>query len=293
MTDEDSKPPTGDAAPLVSIGLFAHNEGAFIRQSLDSLLAQDYPNLEIVISDNCSSDDTANVCSELAAQDDRIRFERQETNIGAAANSIRVLERSRGKYFMWASGHDLWSPGIVSLCVSALEKRPLATVAYGPARWIDADGNPLPRESGCYDSRGMNTMDRLFITFWGNLHPVLGIIRAESLKSIPKLHACAGSDQIVMAELALRGEILFIPDAHWSRREPRGHETRKEKMNRYTSDDFGLTGSWLDRTLPLLRLPLEILRAVWRSDLRFTGKLATSLALLPAFLVRYISGRQS
>lgn len=293
MTLEGANSPTGNALPLVSIGLFAHNEAAFIRQSLNSLLAQDYPNLEIVISDNCSSDDTSAICRELAEQDPRIRFERQETNIGAAANSIRVLERAQGTYFMWASGHDLWSPRSVSLCADALEKRPGATVAYGPGEWIDADGNSLERESGSYDSRGMGTMDRLFMTFWGNLHPVLGLIRANSLKSIPRIHACAGSDQIVMAELALRGEILYIPDARWSRREPRGHETYRDKMKRYTSADFGQTGGWLDRTLPLLRLPLEILRAVWRSDLRLTGKIASTLALVPAFLVRYISGRRS
>ena len=290
--------PAADSAdpangPLVSIGLFAHNEGAFIRQSLQSLQAQDYPHLEIVISDNCSTDDTAEICQELSEQDDRIRFERQASNIGAAENSIRVLQRSRGKYFMWASGHDLWSRQAVSLCVNALEDRPAATVAYGPSDWVDADGSPLPRESGNYDSRGMDTMGRLFMTFWGNLHPVLGLIRADSLKSIPKLHACAGSDQIVMAELALRGEILYVPEARWSRREPRGPESHKDKIRRYTSKEFGLTGSRLDRILPLLRLPLEIVRAVWRSNLGVVGKLATTVALGPAFLVRYLAGRKS
>ena len=293
MNTSGASSPDRTTVPLVSIGLFAHNEGAFIRQSLESLQAQDYPNLEILISDNCSTDDTADICRELSEQDDRILYERQASNIGAAENSIRVLQRSRGKYFMWASGHDLWSRHVVSLCVSALESRPAATVAYGPSDWIDAEGKRLERESGSYDSRGMDTMGRLFMTFWGNLHPVLGLIRADSLKSIPKLHACAGSDQIVMAELALRGEILYVPEARWSRREPRGPESHQDKIRRYTSKEFGLTGSRLDRILPLLRLPYEIVRALWRSDLSFARKLAATLALGPAFLVRYLAGRQS
>lgn len=293
MNTHGANSPDRTTAALVSIGLFAHNEGTFIRQSLESLQAQDYPHLEIVISDNCSTDDTAEICQELSKQDERIRFERQASNIGAAENSIRVLQRSRGKYFMWASGHDLWSRQAVSLCVKALEDRPAATVAYGPSDWIDDDGNLLARESGNYDSRGMEMMGRLFMTFWGNLHPVLGLIRTDDLKSIPKIHACAGSDQIVMAELALRGEILYVPEARWSRREPRGPESHKDKIRRYTSKEFGLTGSRLDRVLPLVRLPLEIVRAVWRSRLGFAGKLATTLALVPAFLVRYLAGRQS
>ena len=279
--------------PLVSLGVFLRNEHQFIRESLASLQAQDYSNLEIVISDNCSTDGTDEICRQMCDSDPRVSFERQEQNIGAAANSIYVLERASGKYFMWASGHDLWSPDLISTAVAALEERPDAALAYASSSWIDADGQPLDKESGWYDTRGMNPMVRLFMAFWGNLHPVLGLIRTEYLKDIPKLHACSGSDQIILAELALRGDFLHVADASWTRRETRGKEVHKDKIKRYTSAEFGLTDSWLDRRVPLWRLPLELVRAVFRSQLSAVDKLAVFIALLPSFIVRYLAGRKS
>ena len=283
----------GDEKPLVSIGVFLYNEERFIRETLASLLAQDYANLEIVISDNCSTDSTDAICRQLVAGDERVRYERQERNIGAAANSVHVLERATGKYFMWASGHDLWSPNLVSRCVAALGSHPDAALAYASSSWIDDQGRPLGRESGWYDTRGADAIVRFFMAFWGNLHPVLGLIRTAYLRELPRIHACAGSDQIVLAELALKGDFIYVLDTSWQRREPRARETHRDKLKRYTSRDFGLAGSWLDRRLPLLRLPLEQMRAVGRSRLSLAEKLAILVALPPTFLVRYLAGRKS
>ena len=284
---------TDNDKPLVSLGVFLRNEGQFVRQSLQSLQAQDYENLEIIISDNCSTDDTDAICREIGGSDDRIKYERQETNIGAASNSVQVLDRADGKYFMWASGHDLWAPDLVSKCVAALEDHPGSALAHASSAWIGADGAALDKESGWYDTRGMDAIGRFFMAFWGNLHPVLGLIRTEFLRDLPKIHACAGSDQIVLIELALRGDFIHVADSSWSRRAPRGTEMHKEKIKRYTSEEFGLAGSWLDRRLPLMRIPLEMVRAIYRSRLSILEKLTMWIALLPAFVLRYLAGRKS
>jgi glycosyltransferase involved in cell wall biosynthesis len=284
--------PTDKPKPLASVGVFLRNEGPYVRQSLQSLRAQDYGNVEIIVSDNCSTDDTDTICRDIAAADNRVVYEQQETNIGAAANSIRVLDRANGEYFMWASGHDLWAPDLVSKCVAALESHPGSALAYASLLWIDADGNALDKESGWYDTRGMDSIGRFFMAFWGNLHPVLGVIRTEYLRNLPKIHACAGSDQIVLTELALRGDFIHVPDTFLSRRTPRGNENHNEKIKRYTSDEFGLAGSWLDRRLPLVRIPLEMQRAIYRSRLSIFEKLAMTVGLLPAFVLRYLAGRK-
>ena len=280
-----------ETRPLVSIGLFLHNERSFIEETLASLADQDYENLEILVSDNCSDDGTSEICQAFALADSRVRYERLESNVGVAENSIRVLGRAAGEYFMWASGHDLWSPSLVTDAITALERRPAAVIAYGPCEWIDASGSRLDRNTSFYDTRGMNAAGRLFSAFWGNLHPVLGVIRTKDLRRIPKIHACAGADQIVLAELALAGETLFVPSATWSRREPRGREGHRRKIQRYISKEFGLAATWLDRRFPLLRLPIELLRVAWRSELTIGKRLAVILALPSAFLVRYLFGR--
>jgi glycosyltransferase involved in cell wall biosynthesis len=270
--------------------MFLYNEGRFVRESLAALLGQDYPNLEIIISDNCSTDDTAAICREMTDGDKRVRFIRQESNIGATANSILVMEQAAGSYFMWASGHDLWSPNLVSECVRELEARPQATIASARAVWIGVDGSPLAKRSSSYDTGGMNEISRFFMAFWGNMHPILGVIRMADLRRIPGIHACAGTDQIVLSELALMGEFIEITTAQWSRRQPREEESHSQKMQRYTGAEFRLAGSWLDRTFPLLRLPLELMRIVLRSRLSLLERSAVLLALPPCFLVRYLAG---
>ena len=281
-----------NAVPLVSIGLFLYNEGRFIRDSLTALLQQDYPNLEIIISDNCSTDETADICRELTTGDERVRFIRQETNIGAAANSIRVFEQASGRYIMWASGHDLWSVNMVSECVRMLEEHPGSAIAYARSDWIGVDGAALEKFSGGYDTRGMDSITRFFTVFWGNLHPVLGLIRMQYLRDIPKIHTCVGADQILLAELAFKGDFLYVTSASWSRRQFRKEESHTDKLQRYTGKEFKLAGSWLDRTFPLLRLPLELTRVVLGSPLSLLERAMLMLALPTTFLVRYLAGRK-
>lgn len=281
---------SGSEKPLVTIGLVVYNEGRFLSETLQCLLAQDHPNLDIVVCDNCSTDDTAEICRSVADSDKRVRYFRHPENIGAPANSIFALEQARGDYFMWAAGHDTWAPDLVSKCVAELERRPGAAIAYGTSSWIDIDGAELEKESGWYDTRGLDPMLRFFFAFWGNPHPILGVIRTRYLHEIPRIFTCIGADQIILTELALRGDFIHVRNTSWCRRQPRAEEAYSEKLQRYTSSEFGMAGSWIDRKLPLLRLPLEQSKSVLRSDIGWPRKVAVLLALFPAFLVRYLAG---
>ena len=277
--------------PLVSVGLMVYNESRFIDETLDSLRAQDYENLEIICCDNCSTDESSARCRTASENDARMRYIRHEKNIGAPANSIFALREAQGEYFMWAAGHDTWEPDLISKCVAALEQRPTASIAFGSSTWIDVDGNPLEKEAGWYDTRGLDPMLRFFFAFWGNPHPILGVIRARYLREIPRIFTCIGADQILLVDLALRGDFIHVQDTSWCRRQPREEESYKEKLKRYTSSDFGMAVGWMDRKVPLLRLPLEQVRAVLRSKLGWVRKIAVVLALIPAFVVRYLAGR--
>lgn len=276
--------------PLVSIGMPLYNEDRFVRESLTAILQQDYPNLEIIISDNCSTDETVAICKELASGDNRVQSISQASNIGAAANMVKVLEQASGRYFMWASGHDLWSANLVTECVKALEARPGASIAYAGSDWIGEDGESLDKVCSSYDTGGMNDITRFFMAFWGNMHPILGLIRLEYLRQIPKIHECAGTDQIMLAELAFKGEFLLVQTAHWLRRQPRDVESHKQKLDRYTDKEYKLAGSWLDRSFPLLRLPWELIRVVLRSPTTLLERVALLFALPGCFIVRYLAG---
>jgi GT2 family glycosyltransferase len=110
--------------PLVSIGMPVHNASRYLRNALDSLLAQDYANFEIVISDNASTDATEQICREYAEHDRRVLYHKVEQNMGAIWNFNNVFELAKGKYFMWAAYDDIRNPRCVSACVKALEAHP-------------------------------------------------------------------------------------------------------------------------------------------------------------------------
>ncbi|GAF67255.1 unnamed protein product, partial [marine sediment metagenome] len=109
-----------DNRPLVSIGMPVYNGERYIRQALDTLVAQTFTDFELIISDNASIDSTSEICLEYAARDKRIRYYRNERNMKTAWNFNRVFELSSGEYFMCASHDDWWAPNYLSSCLEAL-----------------------------------------------------------------------------------------------------------------------------------------------------------------------------
>lgn len=106
--------------PTVAIGLPVYNGEKTLKAALDSLLAQSFIDTEIIISDNASTDGTAAICKDYAARDQRIRYIRQDSNLGAAANFKFVLDEARSPYFMWAACDDIRSPDFVETNVKFL-----------------------------------------------------------------------------------------------------------------------------------------------------------------------------
>lgn len=110
--------------PKVTIGLCVYNGAPTLRAALDSLLRQSFRNFELIISDNASTDGTELICREFAAQDGRIRYIRQQTNIGGPMNFRFVLLEAKSPYFMWAAADDRWGPGFIEKTLAFLESNP-------------------------------------------------------------------------------------------------------------------------------------------------------------------------
>jgi glycosyltransferase involved in cell wall biosynthesis len=113
----------------VSIGMPVFNSGFKIKKALDSLLNQSFTNFEIIISDNYSKDNTRTICEGYKSKDYRIKYFRQSKNIGAFSNFEFVLNKAKGKYFMWACDDDIWLPKFIENCVKLLEKNKSANIA--------------------------------------------------------------------------------------------------------------------------------------------------------------------
>lgn len=119
---------------LVSIGLPTYAGEKRIRAALDSLLAQTYRAIEIIISDNASPDSTRSICEEYARRDPRIRFFPQKENSGRILNFLFVLNQAQGEFFFWAGDDDYWEPTFVQMLVEGLEHHPDHGVALSSFR---------------------------------------------------------------------------------------------------------------------------------------------------------------
>jgi glycosyltransferase involved in cell wall biosynthesis len=111
------EPVAGDESPLVSIGMPVFDGERFVGEALESLLAQDYPHFELIVSDNASQDRTEEICREYQQRDRRIRYIRQQENRGSPWNFAFVARESRGDYFLWAAHDDLWHPTFLRKCL--------------------------------------------------------------------------------------------------------------------------------------------------------------------------------
>ncbi len=125
--------------PLVSICVPTWNSASYLRESLDSILAQDYPNFEVIVSDNASDDDTQAILKEYE-QAGHIRLNLNQKNIGAGANFNLLVGLAKGEYVAIYHSDDIYDPGIVSTSVAFLQSHPDVGLVGTMARVIDSDG---------------------------------------------------------------------------------------------------------------------------------------------------------
>ncbi len=272
------------STPLVSIGLPVFNEGKYISLTLQALLEQSYKNIEIIISDNASSDSTFDICQERATEDARIKLLQNPENIGVSENSRIVLREASGEYFMWASGHDLWEKDFIESAVKTLESKTDAVICFAVNKWIDGEGKELPRKSGWSDTIGLAECSRLVLTLLGNMNPVLGLIRRKAIQEIPKIQGCAGADLLVLSELSLKGTFVNITNTSWSRREFRDEKSYSEKLERYNSKAFNLIESNFSRLFPNLNILIHLYLIIFRAKIKLVQKLIL-IPSIPLFLM--------
>lgn len=201
--------------PIVSIGLFTRNGAKTIRRTLDSLLTQTFPEFELIISDNVSTDDTPRICKGYATKDSRIRYIRQEKSLSAAENQTFVLRTSRGEYFMWASDDDIWAPSFIEVLLEKLKNNPEYDVAMGSYDLLWSNGNLKYKVvfRGDLDMT-QKTHEEIFkkMIFDAPVHVfIYGLYRRNFLLQIMRrFPSCARPDRVLMCEVALASRFYSV-----------------------------------------------------------------------------------
>jgi len=209
------------AGPPVTVGMPVCNGEDYLEQALDSLLAQDYTDFELLISDNGSTDATQEICRRYARVDGRIRYDRSEMNRGAAWNYNRLVAMAGGEFFRWAAHDDVLAPSNIRRCIEAFRAGPAdAILCYPRAMLIDAAGDTLGEHDDNLDLPMQRPHDRLrhVLENLKKLNPIFGLIRLDALK---RTHLCgnySGADSVLLAELGMLGLFIEIPECLFYRR---------------------------------------------------------------------------
>jgi glycosyltransferase involved in cell wall biosynthesis len=273
--------PTTD--DLVSVCLPVRNGASRLEGVVRSVLTQDHGNLELVISDNASTDDTEAVCRELARADPRVVYHRQPHNIGLLNNFVAAMRLARGRYFRWVGDDDWLAPACLSRCLDAFaadDRLILVTMQLG---FVDPDGTT---RTAAYRRTELSSDDpvarftemlRLLNDSYLLIDPLYGLMRRTAITPIPRRNMLR-EDQIFAAKMALAGPWGHVHEVLGRR----GWEdtTRPQLARR-----LGVP-AWHAPVATALQLR-ELLRAVGRSDLDPAQRRRARAAVL-----RWYAGRQ-
>lgn len=205
--------------PLVSICMPTHNRAAALREGIADARCQDYPRLEILISDNGSDDGTPQVCREAAARDPRIRYVRQPTNLGLYRNHNFCLDASHGAFLGFFHDHDEHDPAMISRSIAFLQRHPDVGAVCSNWELIDEAGrcigvrdHPVPSVTP-----GVDFIDRTIRSGRCSLGIPGTMIRRSALGGIrfdPEGPIGFG-DFPVWLQLAERASIGHLPERLW------------------------------------------------------------------------------
>jgi glycosyltransferase involved in cell wall biosynthesis len=193
-------------APLVTIGIPTYNGGKRILRALKSVLNQDYRNLEIMISDNCSTDDTKDVVEGFCRGRLEIKYIRQKTNIGQLPNYSFLIKNASGKYFMWLADDDALGEGVVLKYVEFMEAHREYSVTSGNVvYWINDLPDVTERGFTCDQDSPSRRVAHFYsrVVYGGLMH---GLMRRELAKDVALEHVI-GNDYHFVANLVFLGKV--------------------------------------------------------------------------------------
>ncbi|GAB5406568.1 MAG: hypothetical protein Aurels2KO_47990 [Aureliella sp.] len=218
--------------PRVSIGLPVYNGENFVADAIESVLAQSFTDWELVISDNASSDRTAELCRSYAARDERIRFEAASENRGAAWNFNRVFQLASAPFFRWLSHDDYLAPDCIQLSLHALESDSRAVLCSTSTGVINAHGQQVldntpaasdlqfqelseqgeAKRISMSQAASPSTRYAGILFYSRRCYEVYGLIRRETMIRTQLHPSYCGGEKVWLAEVALLGRIIELPE---------------------------------------------------------------------------------
>jgi glycosyltransferase involved in cell wall biosynthesis len=209
--------------PRVSIGLPVYNGERLLPQALDAILTQTFQDFELIISDNASTDRTREICETYAAKDPRIKYFRNDHNIGISRNFNRTFELSSGEYFKWCAHDDLIAPELLQQCVDVLDRHSTIVLCYPKAIDIDDEGTELRYFIYKLRTDSPKASERFhdLLRYGDPCLQLFGVVRANVLRKTPLHEHYSAADRVLIARLGLLGRFHHLDGyLHYNRQYP-------------------------------------------------------------------------
>ena len=205
---------------LVTIGIPTYNRPDGLRKLLETIVNQTYQNIEIIISDNCSTDENVQkVIEEFAANDDRIQATTQKENIGIMENFAFVLDQAKGMYFMWAADDDFFDLETVEHSVHGFSMHDDLVVSGLNSKICNRETQRIT-----YPELFPNTLSKRFFEKYASIEASIqeginlyyySLYHTETLRKCSYYYKpCFGADQYLLFEMLHYGEIYINKDQY-------------------------------------------------------------------------------
>ncbi len=227
-------------SPMLAVGLPVYNGEEYIVATIESILAQTFQDLVLIISDNASTDKTEEICRAYAAKDKRVLYTRNDENIGINANSTNVLLASNtSKYFSLIGHDDIWEPTFAEKIVSELEKDPAASLGFCQFECIDGNDDPIGYEENVTSMKVITSMKSMSRRKRISLQPSAIFIHGVSrrcfiMDDVFSKRYGTYEDVYYLKLMAGQGHFLVVPEVLFKKRL---HQSNTSGTVEYSNDN--------------------------------------------------------
>jgi glycosyltransferase involved in cell wall biosynthesis len=193
------------------------NRAASVSRTIDSVLEQTHAELELLISDNASEDDTKALCEAYAQRDGRVHYVSQPQNLGPIGNFNWLLAQASSEFVLMLADDDWLDPDYLERCLTIIEGDPSLAIVTGATRYYEGDAPPeLMLNTELLDASGGRRVMRYLRHSWSSA-AFYGVLRTSAVKAALPIPNVMGADWLFVAALAFRGRVLTSTDTHLNR----------------------------------------------------------------------------
>lgn len=198
-----------DEQPLVSIITPSFNQAKFLRQTMDSVLSQDYPHVEYLVIDGGSTDGSLQIIQEYEG---RLAYWESTPDKGQTDAINKGFGRAKGKYLAWLNSDDIYQPGAISEAVAYLEAHPEVGLVYGDCSFIDAEGQKIG------DFPAAQTDFARLRRGYVHIPQQSAFFRADLWKKVGPLDPSFyfAMDYDLWVRIAREAPMIYLPGHHWA-----------------------------------------------------------------------------